>query len=388
MRKLMTLLLISGSLAFICSPAWGQAAPKAQLSVDQRIAELNNRFSSLEASWGRFQLGGNFSLEADGLLEDHYSTIGPFQFEQKLGLYLNAGIDRNLSFALNLSHEGNWGDYTTAPLNAPFLLDEAFIKMEYPRSLNYLGRFRFSFGPLGLITDFVNNPAEGLALQHTFKDYHAIGLYSRMLTQIDGDSKELSTQDYFAFRLGWSGQATIVGLNLVPRGLAAEKAFSVDVSSTLPAGKIAAEVGWYSFDSPRYPDYHTDWTPAALVSFGRELPNHDFFQVKAGYIAQYFTPSATSLNHSSTDLREWFTANTRGLELYLQNRLGNDFYLENRLMISKPVNDVAQDGTSYRWRGNINKNFSPLSQLQFGVELNQNRNLNNTYLFTRWNLQF
>ncbi len=389
MKKLITLLFIAGSLFLRPDPVLGQTPLASPPGISRQLNDLANRFNSLEASWGRFQIGGNFSIEADSGLENHYTQFQPLTFEQKMGLYLNAGIDQNLSFSLNLSHDGGWGNYSRDPLAAPLQLDEAFIKMEYPHTSNYLGRFRFSFGPLGLISDFFNNPAEGLVLQHAFKDFHVIGLYSRMYTQyVPGTTQLQSTQDYFATRLGWSNQSTIIGLNLVPKGMAAEKAFSLDLSTTLSAGKIAAEVGWYSFDSPRYPDFRTGWTPGVLISFGHELKDNAYFQAKLGYISQNFQPTATSLNHAPDDMREWFTPNNYGLELSLQNKLENNFLLENRLLVTNPVKDVDQSGTNYRWRGDVAKILSPLNQVQFGVEVNQNRNSNHNFLFASWNLQF
>ena len=39
------------------------ASPGSLAKTDRKLADLNNRFSSIEANWGRFQMGGFFSLQ-------------------------------------------------------------------------------------------------------------------------------------------------------------------------------------------------------------------------------------------------------------------------------------------------------------------------------------
>ncbi len=391
MKKIVAPLLLIITLLITANPVFGQAP----VSVDRKLNDLATRFNSLEATWGRFQIGGNVSLEADSHLQNEQSTLSPLGYSQQMNLFFNAGIDRNLNFSMKLSHEGGWGlNYLSSsslpPLNTPLQLDEAFLKMEYPHTLNYLGRFRFTLGPLGLISDFYNNPAEGIALQRSFNDYHLVGLYSRINTQMDPDSNQIAaTEEYFAARFGWSNQSTIVGLNIVPSGIAAEKAFSADYSTTLKTGRIAAEVGWYAFDSPRYPDYRTGWTPGALVSYSQTLPKQQgYFEVKAGYLSPNFTPSASVLNHSADDAREWFVTNTYGLEFFLQNNLARNFSLQNRLMGSRPVNDLTGIGTTYRLRTDLIKNLSQVNQLDFGYEVKHTSDKTESRIFACWNLQF
>ena len=390
MKTLTTVLIVTLTMLVTAFPA--VAAPGiSPPNIDNKLNELSNKYNSLEASWGRFQVGGNVSVEADSHLGQ--TTVNP-TFEQKMGLSFDASIDPNHAFSLKLANDGGWGltpfsnSPTLAPVTTPLQIDEAFLKIQYPHTLDYLGRFRFSFGPLGLVADFFNNPAEGFAIQTSTGTFHVVGLYSRIATNFQANSTQLaSTEEYFAGRIGWANQTTIIGLNLVPNGIAAEKAASVDLSTSFYQGKLAAEFGWYAFPST-VADLNTTGSLGALVSFGRNFRTNDYFQLKADYLSTKFRPSCSSINHPADDTREWFIPNTHGLEFYLLNDLSHHFFLENHLIGLTPVTDFDASGTTYRMSSSIIKNFSAVSQLQFGVEAQHSAKQTSRFLFTRWSLQF
>lgn len=361
---------------------------------DLKLKELSNQFSTMQATWGRFQIGGTFDLESDSSLEDHQTKLPTFGFIQQLKLFLDASMDQNLQLSLKASHQGGWGLNQTTnsgvyPMTSPFQVDEAFLKLEYPNSLYYMGRFRYSFGPLGLISDFYTNPLEGVALQRTFHNFHAIGIYSRVNTQYDPNTNQIETVDnYLAGRIGWSNQLNIIGLNMVPKGISGEKSISADWAYNRLDLKMAMEVGWYSFNNNQYPNYKVAWVPGILASYGKVFNNFNYFQLKAGYLAPKFMPSYSSLAHCSGDDREWFLPNSQGVEIYLQTGLKKGFSLENRLIILKPVENLGQPILNYRWRSALVKNFSAINQLQFGFDLKYMPNNIDHIIFGKWTLQF
>lgn len=375
-------------------PVYGKTANP--INTDRRLTDLSNRFNSLEANWGRFQIGGNFSIKVNSSFEDpvelnHYSTP---EFKQELGLFLDALVDKNLMLFLRMSHQGGWGLYyenwnsSNSPIVSPLQIDEAFFKFEYPKSINYFGRFRFSLGPFGVISDFFANPIEGIAMQRTFRKFHIIGLFSRVNTQyLPGTNQIESGEEYLATRVGWSNSSTIIGLNMVPNGVTGEKDFSVDWSYTSPQTKTALELAWYSFNSSQYTDFQADWNPGILISHGIQFKN-SLLQIKIGYFGPKFTPSYSCLAHSSGDNREWFAPNSKGGELLLQTGLGNGLTLDNRLVRVEPVINYNQSKFGYRLLSSITKNFSPVNQIQLGAEVKSTQEKPSNQVFMRWNVQF
>jgi hypothetical protein len=393
MKKTCALFVLSIQLISVSVPAI--AAPAPATRVETRVNELSNRFNSLEATWGRFQIGGNVFLEAKTDLDPDSDELPIFGFGQELGLFLDARIDQHFGFSLKMTQDGGWGlkqtDYSGAgPLSVPPQVDEVFLKMEYPHTLNYLGRFRYSLGPFGLVSDFFTEPAEGIVLQRSFKDYHVAGLYSRYYTQTSADTGAIEMVDnYFAARLGWSNRSSVVGINIVPDGLSGQKLFGADYSTTFRNGRFAAEVGWYSFHNNDYPEEETGWSPGILASYSRQIGKSAYFQVKGGYLSRDFKPTHSSLYHAPDDNREWFVINSQGLEFTLQNPL--PYYgllMENRLLALQRVNDADAEGTIYRLRSAVVKNISPVNQLQFGVDLTHSQMVAENNLFLSWNLQF
>lgn len=380
-------------LIFISAlPALGASATK---SNDRKLSDLANRFENLEANWGRFQLGGSFNIQPQSNLD----SASLFKVNQELNLFLDAFIDQNLLFSLKMAHRGGWGlryqslDSENVPLeppiDSPLQIDEAFLRMEHPRNLNYLGRFRYSFGPFGLISDFFESPAEGLAYQRSFRNYHIAGLYSRVYTQyIPGSDIVEVSEDYLAGRVGWSGKNSIIGLNLVPFGVSGEKNISVDWSTANPDSSFAAEIGWYSFKSDQFPDYVVDWAPGILISYQKHFSRNGIFQIKAGYFAPDFAPSYSSLAHSSGDNREWFLPNSRGIDLLLLSPLPKNYQLANHLIILNPIENYGQPQTGYRLRSSIIKSYSPINQLEFGVDLNHLAETEENEAFISWTIQF
>ena len=384
------------TLLFILSiPSLPVSGAPASTTTDRKLSELSNRFSNLEATWGRFQLGGNFNIQTESNLD----SVKLFKVKQELDLLLDAYIDPNLIFSLRMSHQGGWGlsyqslDSENVPLDspvvAPLQIDEAFLRMERKKNLNYLGRFRYSFGPFGLVSDFFASPAEGLAYQRSFGDYHLIGLYSRVYTQyLPGSDKIEVSEDYLAGRIGWSNQNTVLGLNLVPFGVAGEKNVSIDWSTANPTSSFAAELGFYSFKSDQYPDYVVDWTPGLLVSYKKQFAKNGIFQAKAGYFAPNFAPSYSSLAHSSGDNREWFLPNSQGIDLFLLSPLPKNYQLANHLIVLNQLEDYGQPENGYRLRSSIIKYYSPINQLEFGIDLNHLLTESENQAFISWTVQF
>lgn len=345
-------------------------------TLNRKVNDLSNRFSYLESNWGRFQIGGNFTLTPAANLYKQDPTLPDVDFEQQLNLSLNAAVDPNLQFVLRLTHQGSWGS-TTTPLTMPLWVDEAYLKLESPNNLDYLGRFKFSLGPLGLITDFISDPAEGAAVQFSKSNFFLIGLYSRFYLD-----------DYLAFRTGWASRNHVLGVNLVPNGITGERSLSFDWSYNSTATSVAAEFGFYSFTSDQNPDLNVSLAPGALVSYGHLFPSKTFIQLKAGYFTPGFTPIYSSLSYSSHYNREWFSSNSQGVELFMQNRLRSDLQLENRLIVLAPVENFSQPDLGYRWRIDLAKNYSSTNQLQAGVDFKALPGDISQQIFLQWNLRF
>lgn len=373
------------------------AKSPASPTTDRKITNLSNRLSSLEASWGRFRLGGTFSLVPFANFAP--AAQGPIiEYNQEIDLFLEAFIDEHLQFALNLDNQRNWGTQYqylgTLNLN-PLEIDEAFLRIQYPASFNYLGRFRFSLGALGIISDFFTNPIEGVAIQQALGKFQLVALYNRVSTVYNPvTGRAESGTDYLAGRIGWSNRSDVIGLNIVPKGLGGERNFSIDWSRSNAKSKLAAEFGWYSFNSYEYPDLNTGPVPGLLISYGLNLPsNHgrgsSFLQFKAGYFAPGFRPSYSSLAHISGNDREWFQPNSQGIEIYWDwhNRLFNNFQIQNRLILSTPVQG-NQSTVNYRLNSTFSKTITPVNQLQFGIDLKNYDQSFQGQLFAGWILRF
>lgn len=379
---------------FVTSPVLAKSANPPK-TTNQKINELDNRVTSLEATWGRLQVGGNLSLESNSFFEDESDTSPKFGFEQDLRLYLDAFIEDHLMFSLKLAHEGGWGiNYqnlgaSSYPMTMPLEVDEAFVRLEYPDNLNYLGRFRFSMSPVGLIADFYNNPVEGVTVQKSFGQFHAIGVYSRVNTEYEsGTDLVNASEDYFAARMGWSDTTKVFGVNLVPNGITGEKSVSLDASFIKSDAKLSTELAWYSFKTDQYPDYEVDWTPGFLISYGQPLSKKTFFQIKAAYLGDQFMPAYSSLAHSSGDSREWFLPNSKGIELLIQNQLRSDIRWENRIIALSPVVNHDQEDLTYRWRSGLMKYFSPVNRIELGLDINHTGESDINQVYLAWNLNF
>lgn len=397
--KRITVIMVSVFLLIMAiSTAVLAANTSLSPAADRKLADLANRFSSLEASWGRFRLGGNFSLIPYANFTTQQNNLPIIEYTQGIDLFLDALIDDHLQFSLKLSNQRGWGtEYLyLGSLNLnPLQIDEAFLRMQYPKTFNYLGRFRFSLGAFGIISDFFTNPIEGVAIQHALGKFQLVAIYNRVSTLYNPASNQVeSGTDYLAGRVGWSNRADVIGLNIVPKGLGGEHDFSIDWSRSTANYKIAAELGWYSFDSDEYSDLNTPPVPGFIISYSRNLSSRqsrgsNFLQLKAGYFAPGFRPTYSSLVHASGDDREWFQMNSQGIEIYWNwhNQLFNNLQVENRLILLTPV-ESQQRMVNYRLRSNINKNITPVNQLQFGIDL---KNFNHAFqgqIFAGWVLRF
>lgn len=348
-------------------------------ALNRKVNDLSNRFSDLASNWGRFQIGGAFTLTPTANLYKQDPAQPDLDFAQQLNLSLNAAIDPNLHFVLGLAEQGSWGS-TATPLSMPLWVDEAYLKMESSSHLNFLGRFKFSLGPLGLISDFTDVPAEGAAVQFSENNFFLIGLYSRFYLE--------NYDDYLAIRTGWSNRNQVIGVNFVPNGITGERSMSFDWSASSGTTSVAAEFGLYSFTSDEHPDLNVSMAPGALISYGRLLPGKNFIQFKAGYFAPRFTPIYSSLSYSSHYNREWFSSNSQGVEFFMQNSLKPDLQLENRLIVLAPVENFNQPDLGYRWRIDLAKSYSPVNQLQAGVDIKALPGDISRQIFVQWNVRF
>lgn len=393
---LITVLVV---LFIISIPTTTLAAKKTLISAtDRKLADLSNRFSSLEANWGRFRLGGSFSLIPYANFAKPQEALPIIEYNQEIDLFFDAFIDDHLQFSLKLDNQRGWGtqyQYLGSVNLNPLQIDEAFLRMQYPAAFNYLGKFRFSLGALGIISDFVTNPMEGVAIQQALGKFQLVAIYNRVSTLYNpATNKVESGTDYLAGRIGWSNRSDVIGLNIVPKGLGGERDFSFDWSRSTANYKIAAEFGWYSFNSNEYPDLNTNPVPGLMFSYGRNLADSNrrqsnYLQLKAGYFAPDFRPAYSSLAHISGDDREWFQPNSQGIEVKWNwhNQLFNNFQVENRLILLTPVKST-QPVVNYRLYSSITKNITPVNQLQFGIDL---RNFDNAFLgqiFAGWILRF
>ncbi len=381
MKKVITILSCCLLLTILTYPALGVT----NSSLDRRLTNLSNRFSNLESTWGRFQIGGNFKLDSTSSVNTESEKLSSLEYNQELHIFLNAYVDPTVQFSLNLAQVGNWGAYYPSTI-LPFQVDEAFLKVNSFGTLDYLGRFRFSLGPLGILSDFYNNPAEGIAIQKEFNNhYHIVAVYSRVYTEYDPDTSKLNqTYDYFVTRLGWSNKTTLVGLNLVPKGGANEQGISIDWSTNTNDTKLAAEVGLFSQNPGQ-----TEWSPGAIISYGKNIGANSFLQLKAGYIAPGFAPYYSSLSRSFLDNREWFIPDSKGIEIFLHNDLKKGFGLDNRLIVFNPVQSSQSDDLLYRFKSSLIKNFSPVNQLQLGIDLKSYPDEDlDKQIFASWFIQF
>lgn len=376
-------------LLLVAHPQPGLAKTTNYLTSDQKLADLTQRFHSLESSWSRFQLGGSLELDSTSDLPETKGELPTINFTQNLKLYLDTFIQEHFALTLKMSHAGDWGlNYQNSMKSSP-LLDEAFLRAEYPTYFGYLGRFRFSMSPMGLISDFSTDPAEGIVFQKKLNNLYLTGVFSRINYGTDSTTNELTTENYFAGRINWVRQSSAFGINFVPDGLTGEKGFgfdwSINRSNTV---KLTTEIAWYSFHDSQYPDYQVAWTPGFLLSYAKSLPHNTFFQVKTAYLGSDFKPSYSSLAHSSGGDREWFVPNSKGVEFYFLKQLKPTLLLENRLLYWNPVVNYDQADSNYRLRCNLIKNFSSFNQLLAGVDFQGEDAELSTEFFLQWNLKF
>jgi hypothetical protein len=387
----MIILSLGLTILTITYPVAGQTG---LLNTDRKINELSNQVASLNSTWGRFQIGGGFELDTTTKINNDNTAVTAPDFNQQLSIGLDAYVDPNLQLSVKISQLGGWGlkyqntSTDSSPMTIPFQVDQAFLKLSSPSSINYLGRFQFSLGPIGMMSDFYANPVEGIALQKDFKKFHIIGVYSRVNTEYQtGTDQIANTEDYVAARIGWAGQDTITGINIVP-GLSGETDYSIDFAKSNSTSKFATELGWYSFSSDKFPDYKVTGTPGILISYAKQLNQNNFFQVKAGYLGPKFMPLYSSLAHSSGEKREWFIPNSQGIEFYLIHGMQKGYSLENRLIMLTPVTNYQQPDFNYRWKSSLVKHFSPVNQLETGIDLKSYPNNVYRQLFVNWVIQF
>jgi hypothetical protein len=375
-------------LAFAVQSAGAQPVKPLSPS-EQSITDLSNRLHSFETNWNRFQIGGELTLESNTLYQQTEQNFDQSNFTQQLDLYFNARIDNHLGTAIKLTHYGDWGEYSNYPMSSPLQLDEAFLRWNYPTFIGYLGRFHFSLSQLGLISDFSTIPIEGATFQKGYKNFHVIGIYSRVYTILGMTPTEVdSAEDYWAARLGWSNRNNVFGLNVVPDGIAGETSFSIDWSTDWSNQKLAIEAAWRSFDSSDS-QLSVSRAPGILISYGRIIGNNDYFQMKAGYFSKNFEPQYSSLAHISGNKREWFVPNSQGIELFFKKQFRPGWNWENRMLLFQPVAEYGSSNINYRFTSTVIRNFSPINQLKLGIDLKEDyAGVDSNQIVVSWNLRF
>jgi hypothetical protein len=358
-------------------------------SSDQKLTDLSNRLNSLVTNWNRFHIGGALTLKTSSLYQQSQRNLAQLNFTQQLDLYFNAMVDSQLGTAIKLIHYGDWGEYSNYPMNSPLRLDEAYLRWNYPTFLAYLGRFHFSLTQLGLISDFTTIAAEGATFQKVYRNFHIIGLYSRVYTILQGATDTVeSAEDYWAARWGWSNRNNVLGLNLVPDGITGETSFSIDWSTAWSNAKFAVEAAWRSFDSS---DTQLTVTraPGVLVSLSKVCGDTDYLQIKAGYFTPDFIPHYSSLAHISGDNREWFIPNSQGVEVLAKKQFKPGWNWENRLLVFQPVIEYGSSKLNYRFASTIIRDFSPINQLKLGIDHKEDyAGVDRSQLVVSWNLRF
>lgn len=398
MKRIPFIMVLTVLLTMSIPTANLEAKATFSSATDRKLADLSNRFSSFEANWGRFRLGGSFSLIPYANFAKSQETLPIIEYSQEIDLFFEAFVDEHLRFSLKLDNQRGWGtqyQYLGTVNVNPLQIDEVFLRMQYPTAFNYFGRFRFSLGTLGIISDFFTNPIEGVAIQQALGKFQLVAVYNRVSTIYNPATNRVeSGTDYLGGRIGWSNRSDVVGLNIVPKGLGGERNFSMDWSRSTAQYKVAAELGWYSFNSIEFPDLNTSPTPGLIISYGRNLPssrgrNSNFLQLKAGYFSPGFRPSYSSLAHVSRDDREWFQPNSKGIEIYWdwRNQLFNSFQVENRLILLTPVQS-DQPVINYRLHSSLTKNITPVNQWQLGIDLKHFDHVFLGQIFAGWILRF
>jgi hypothetical protein len=375
-------------LILIVQPANAQPAKSVNPS-EQKLTDLSNRLNSFETNWNRFQIGGELTLESSTLYQQTQQNLDQLKFSQQLDLYFNAMIDSQSGASIKLTHYGDWGEYSNYPMSSPLQLDEAFLHWNYPTFIGNLGRFHFSLSQLGLISDFSTIPIEGAIFQKAYRNFHAIGLYSRVYTILGATTGTVdSAKDYWAARLGWSNRNNVFGLNFVPHGIAGETSFSIDWSTDWSNRKLVIEAAWRSFDSSDA-QLSVSRAPGILVSYGKVIGNNDYFQIKAGYFSPNFEPQYSSLAHISGDKREWFVPNSQGIELFLKKQFKPGWNWENRLLLFQPVVEYGSPNLNSRFTSTVIRDLSPINHLKLGIDLKKDyAGVDSNQIVVSWDLRF
>jgi hypothetical protein len=355
----------------------------------QELSNLTSRLNSFESQWNRFQIGGELNLKSSSFYQSSQQHFGQLNFSQQLDLYFNTMIDSRLTAAIKLTHYGGWGQYGNYPMSSPLQLDEAHLRWNYPTFIGYLGRYHFSLSQLGLISDFATIPIEGATFQKVYKNFQAVALYSRVYTIIGAATGTVeAAEDYWAARLGWSNRNNVIGINLVPDGITGETAFSIDWSTDWSNQKLAVEAAWRSFDSADA-QLRVVRAPGILISFGKVIANHDYFQIKAGYFTPGFEPQYSSLAHISGDNREWFVPNSQGIEFFWQKQFKPGWNWENRILLFQPVIEYGSSNLNYRFASTVIRAFSPINYLKFGIDLKEDyAGVDSEQIIVSWNFRF
>lgn len=328
-------------------------------------ATIAKRLSNLESRWGRFQLGGEFSLLAD-YKQRAYEEYRTPDLKNYLNLYLDSQIDQNFYFYLLLSHYDNYGY-----LNQQYV-DEAAIRYRSPDLLADIGKFKFTLDPLGLIADHSVSPIQGIALQTGNTDIYFGGYYSRLYLipeSLDEEKLRITSDDQFGFRIAFPKPGYMLGMTLIttPTGDLSETAVSIDLITNSLGGTLQSEVAWHKPGADNYLGYQDQGALGGLVTWNKAVADTSY-TINAWYFAKGFAPISSSLNDSYLEKGEIFTSNSYGIGGSWQQKLNNNWDTTIKSGVLFSPAQTSFSGPQLTFSGRLRKSFSHATSLDFGFD--------------------
>lgn len=352
---------------------------------------LNTRLSNLEANWSHLRLGGEFVLRSD------IYHGKPFEFGQTDGsdflpgvrqdmkVFLDAQASPEFGAQIALTHQGFWGvsspsdgNMDKPPLIAPFILDEAAIRLRKPQFLGDGGRFRFTLDPMGLITDHTSYPIEGIALQTTLKGVYLGGYYSRLSSMYQpGNLYVRNVDDELALRVALPRPTYLLGFTLVPSGLSRDSAWAIDYTGWLGQRGLQVTLANYTPSPDNYLEYVHDGAWGFLANIDLIPGDRRSLSMKMGYFQLGFTPTFSRLSHAVVGEGEPFGPNQKGVSFLYRQALTPLWEFTSEVTINAPLEyipDLMTEGgrkTMTDWEVKAIRRFSPNAFVELGYESDQ-----------------
>ncbi len=331
--------------------------------VEAAETTIAKRLANLESRWGRFQLGGEFSLTAD-YKQRVYEEYRTPDLKNHLNIYLDSHIDQNFYFYLLLGHYDNYGYINH------LYVDEAAVRYRSSNLLADLGKFKFTLDPLGLIADHQTSPIQGIALQTGNTDVYFGGYYSRLYLNTQGLNEEklkITSDDQFGFRIALPKPGYMLGMTLVttPTGDLSETAVGFDLIANAYGGTLQSEVVWYRPGKDNFQEYKHDGAFGSLVSWNKAVASQ-IYNLYAWYFAKGFAPVSSALNE--IDKGEIYTLNSYGFGGAWQHNLNNNWTttIKGGLLFSPEQTEFSR--AQLVFSGRLCKSFSPATSLEFGFD--------------------